>query len=74
MGKSAQIQVILTKPLFYVKGADPEKVKELSKAFNVKFTVDKSGGVGVACKGDPVGAFAQAMSLAQWKFEDFDAS
>jgi hypothetical protein len=74
VGKSAKIQVILSKPLFYVKGADLAKVQELSKAFNVKFTADKSGGVGVACKGDPVGAFAQAMSLAQWKFEDFDAS
>ena len=73
-GKKTRIQVVLDKPLYYVKGANLDVVQRLSKSFGTKFKMDKSGGVGIACRENAYGAFAQAMALAEWKIEDLETS
>ena len=65
-----RIQVILDKPIYYVKGASADKIKLLSDSFGVKFKVDKFGGATVPLRTDPYGAFAHAMALAGWKYDD----
>ena len=69
---STRIQVILDKPIYYVKGATAEKIEQLSISFGVKFKTDKFCGATVPLRTDPYGAFAHAMGLAGWKFEDLE--
>ena len=68
--RKAKIQVNLTKPQYYVKGAEKETVENLSLAFGTKFKMDNCGGVGVASRLDPYGSFTHAMAIAEWKLED----
>jgi hypothetical protein len=68
-GHSTRIQVVLDKPIFYVKGCEPKQVELLSKSFGKKFKTDKFAGVSIPLRLDPFGAFAHAMSFAGWELD-----
>ena len=67
---TTRIQVILDKPIYYVKGAEADKVAFLCKSFNKKFKVDNQGGVSIPLREDPYGSFAHAMGMAGWTVEE----
>ena len=73
-GKSAKIQIVLDKPLYYIKGAKVDVVERLAISFGQQFNMDKSGGVGLSCRQDQFGSYAHAMALAEWAIEVLEAA
>ena len=73
-GKHTRIQVVLDKPIFYVKGSQRAVVERLATTFGVKFKMDRSGGVGMSCEADACGAYAHAMALAEWSIDDLETT
>ena len=70
--RATRIQVVLSKPIWYVKGATKERIDELGKTFGTKIKIDKFMGASIPLASDPYGSYATAMAVASWTLDDFE--